>query len=94
MREANIGLLPITFTGAAIGAALLAWNLGGSSHRAPRPNEKIRFDAPFLVNAISSAHTAKCSADRESALDLATYGALSEPDATLPPCLNIAAAPH
>jgi hypothetical protein len=94
MREANIGLLRITFTGVAIGAALLAWNLGGSSHRVPRPNEKIRFDAPLLVNAISSAHTAKCSSDRESAHDIATYGTLSEPEAILPICLNVGAAPH
>ena len=94
MREANIGLLRIALTGVAIGAALLAWNFGGSSHRVPRPNEKICFDAPILVNAISSAHTAKCSSDRESARDLATYGALREPEAISPICLIVGAATH
>jgi len=94
MREANIGLLRIALTGGAVVAALLAWNLGGSSHRFPRPNEKIRFDAPIHVNAILSAHAAKCTSGRESAHDLTTYGALGEPEATLPICLNVGAAPH
>ena len=94
MREANVGLLRIAFTAVAIVAALLAGNLGGSPHRVTRPNERIRFDAPILVNAISSAHTAKCSSDRESAHDLATYGALSEPETISPTCLIVGAAPH
>jgi hypothetical protein len=94
MREANIGRLRIAFTGVPVGAALLAGDLVGSPHRVPPPNEKTRFEEPILVNAISSAHTAKCSSDRESAHDLATYGALSEPEAILPIFLNVGAAPH
>jgi len=88
MQEANAHLPRLAFASAAIVAALIAASLSGSPHRYPRPNEKLHFDAPVYVTTIYSVHTARCSFDRESAEDLATYGALDEPEALLPMCVN------
>lgn len=88
MQEAIAHLPRLAFAGAAIAAALIAASLSGSPHRYPRPNEKLHFDSPIYVATIYSVHTARCSLDRESAEDLATYGALGEPEDLLPMCVN------
>lgn len=93
MRETNAALLRLVFAGAAIGAVLLSASLGGSRHPVPRAIEKAHIDAPILVRSISSAPGAKCSSGRESADDLATYGALRDSEAVFPVCINADAAP-
>src|SRR5271170_605385 len=88
MLEANARLSRLAFAGAALAAALFAASLSGSPHRHLRLDGKIRFDPPVFARTTYSVHTVGCSFDRDSTEDLATYGALREPKAILPMCVN------
>ena len=80
LAEPNVDLLATSLTGAGIASYLPREH--HSSLSAPmRLNQTVHFQAPIFVAAISSAHSGCCSPNRESADDLATYGALRELEA-------------
>ena len=68
--------------------ALFAASLSGLPHRHLRPDGKIRFDPPVFARTTYSVHTVGCSFDRDSTEDLATYGAVGDPWAILPMCMD------
>lgn len=72
MRQANRALARLALTGAVIGGACLAANLGRAPHSAPRLERMTISGRPIHVTAISKVRGAKSTFDRDLAEVLTT----------------------